>query len=89
MQLKAYTTGFMLGITLINHLIHAGDLVVFHPSSAGLQELLNVCTEYGVLYDIMYYAVKSTILTCRTKQDKQLNFLVFKLSDNTLEFHKR
>lgn len=79
----------MLGKTLITHLTYADDLVVFSRSSAGLQQLLNICTEYGVLYDIMYYAVKSAILTCRTKQDKQLNFFVFKLSDNTLEVHKR
>lgn len=88
-QLRACNTGCILGKTLINHLMYADDLVVFSPSSAGLQDLLNVCTEYGVQYDIKYNAAKSAVLICRTKQDKQLNFPLFKLAQKTLEVHKK
>uniref|UniRef100_A0AAZ1XJK6 Reverse transcriptase domain-containing protein n=1 Tax=Oreochromis aureus TaxID=47969 RepID=A0AAZ1XJK6_OREAU len=88
-QLRACNIGCILGKTLINHLMYADDLVVFSPSSAGLQDLLNVCTEYGVQYDIEYNAVKSAVLICRTKQDKQLNFPLFKLAQKTLEIHKK
>ncbi|XP_042079355.1 uncharacterized protein LOC121814967 [Haplochromis burtoni] len=88
-QLRACNTGCILGKALINHLMYADDLVVFSPSSAGLQDLLNVCTEYGVQYDIEYNAAKSAVLICRTKQDKQLNFPLFKLAQKTLEVHKK
>lgn len=38
-RLKACKTGCFIGFTLINLLLYADDLVVFRPSSAGLQEL--------------------------------------------------
>lgn len=31
--------------------MYTDDLVVFSSSSAGLQQLSNICTEYGVQYD--------------------------------------
>lgn len=68
--------------------MYADDLVVFSPSSAGLQEL-NICTEYGLHYDIKYNAIKSAILICRTKQDKQLDFSVFNCPKILLGFIKR
>lgn len=38
----------MIGFTLVNHVMYAGDLVVLSPSSAGLQELQNVSSAYGL-----------------------------------------
>ena len=84
-QLRACNTGCMVGETIVNHLMYADDLVVLSPSSAGLQQLLDICTVYGVQYDIKYNASKSAVLICRTKEDRRLNFPVFKLSDNNLE----
>ena len=48
---------------------------------AGLQQLLNICTEYGMENDIKYNASKSAVLISRTKEKK---IPVFKLSDNDL-----
>ena len=50
-----------------------------------VQQLLNICTEYGSKHDIKYNASKSAVLICRTKQDKWLDFRAFKLSGNILD----
>ena len=84
MQLRACNTGRMTGEMLVNHLMYADDLVIMSPSSAGLQQLHNICTEYGLKYDIKYNDSKSAVLICRTKQVKRLNFPALKLSGNIL-----
>ena len=89
MQLRACNTGCMTGEMLVNHLMYADDLVIMSPSSAGLQQLLNICTEYGLKHDIKYNASKSAVLICRTKQDKRLNFPAFQLSGNILDVCRR
>ena len=83
-RLNACKTGCMVGDMLVNHLMYADDLVVLSPSSAGLQQLLNICTEYGMENDIKYNASKSAVLISRTKEDKCQKFPVFKLSNNNL-----
>ena len=83
-QLNACNTGCMLGDNLVNNLMYADDLVVLSPSSAGLQQLLNICTVYGIENDIMYNASKSVVLICRTKEDEGQIFPDFKLSFNVL-----
>ena len=71
----------MVANTMINHLMYADDLVVISPSSAGFQELLNICTDYGVKLDVKYNAKKSMVMICRTKQDKNLCFSSFYLAE--------
>merc|ERR1712235_133697 len=66
-RLNDCDTGCMIGDTLVNHLMYADDLVVVSPSSAGLQQLLAICSEYGLENDIKYNASKSVILISRTK----------------------
>ena len=63
--------------------------MVLSPSSAGLQQLLDTCTVYGMQHDIIFNASKSAVLICRTKEDKRLNFPLFKLSGNSLEVWNR
>ncbi len=75
----------MIGNTLLNRIMYADDLVVLSPSSAGLQQLLNVCS----LYDIKYNATKSVVLICRAKENKCLKFPGFKLSDNNLQVRNK
>ena len=83
-QLRECNTGCMVGNTVVNHLMYADDLVIVSPSSAGFQQLLHICSQYGVSYDVQYNAKKSVILICRTKGDKDLNFPPFFLSGQTL-----
>ena len=49
--LSACRTGCCVGNSLINHLMHADDLVIFSPSSIGLRALLSVCEECAVSHD--------------------------------------
>lgn len=47
--------------------MYADDLAMFSPSSAGFQDMLNICTEYGVKYDVKYKSKKNVALSCKTK----------------------
>lgn len=46
-QLGARGTSFVIGNVLLIHLMHADE----SPSNAGLQQLLNICFDYGILYN--------------------------------------
>lgn len=52
----------------INHLMYADDLVVLSPSGAGLLQLLENCSGYGVQYDIKYNAKKVRSLLPKLKR---------------------
>ena len=77
-------TGCYVGSTKINHLMYADDLVIFSPYSAGLQHLLNICTEYGAEYDIKYNAKKSNIMIVQCKGNNQTNFPDFYLCNDVM-----
>ena len=64
--------------------MYADDLAIVSPSSAVFQQLLNICSEYGVKYDVQYNAKKSVVMICRTKEDRDLNFPAFYLSGQLL-----
>lgn len=57
--------------------MYADDLVVFSPYSAGLQQLLKICSQYGEEFDIKYNAKKSNIIIVRSKEDRKKYFPVF------------
>ena len=64
--------------------MYADDLAIISPSSAGFQELLNVCSDYGLKFDVRYNAKKSVVLICRCKGYKDLCFPDFYLSGQKL-----
>ena len=70
--------------TLVNHLMYADDLAIVSPSSAGFQQLLNICSDYGVKFDVKYNPKKSVVLICRSKGDKHLIFPSFYLSEQEI-----
>jgi len=84
-QLNKCNTGCMIGNTLTNHLMYADDLVIICPYSAGLQQLLKVCSQYGADFNIKYNASKSNVMIVRTKEDRNLVFPVFFLSGTALK----
>ena len=59
----------MVGERLLNHLMYADDLVIMTPSSAGLQQLLRVCSDYGQLFDIKFNPKTSVVMIMKTKED--------------------
>jgi len=64
-------------------------VAIVSPSSAGFQQLLNLCSDYGLKYDVQYNAKKTMVMVCRTKGDKDLNFPVFYLSGKALSNCKK
>ena len=74
----------MVGIQLINHLMYADDLIIMSPYSAGLRQLLRVCTKYGLQFDINFNPKKSVIMTARTEEDQKLTFPSLYLSEQEL-----
>ena len=42
----------MVGEQLVNHFLYDGDLVIMSPDSAGLQELLRVCSDCGEQFGV-------------------------------------
>ena len=54
------------------------------PSSVDMQQLLRICSCYGVQYDIMFNSKKSVTLIVKTKEDKKSNFPYFVLVDHVL-----
>ena len=43
-----------MGHTIVNNPMYADDLVLLCPYSAGLQQMLKVCSQYGLDYDIKH-----------------------------------
>ena len=88
-ELKECRTGCLVGDSLINHVLYADDLVVLSPSSAGLQQLLRICSQYGLMYDIKFNSTKSVVLIARTKEDRKLVFPSFSLAGEPLVVVKK
>ena len=65
-QLNECQTGCLIGNILINHLMYADDLAILSPSSAGFQQLLNICSDYGMKYDVQYNAKKSVVVISKS-----------------------
>ncbi len=74
----------MMGERLLNHLLYADDLVVMSPCSAGLQQLLRVCSDYGEQYDLKFNINKSVVMLVRAKEDRKAVFPSFYLAGQEL-----
>ena len=83
-QLNRLKTGCLVGNTAVNHLMYADDLVLLCPYSAGLQQMLKVCSQYGLDHDIKYNAKKSHIMIVRSAGDRKSTFPTFSLADSPL-----
>ena len=55
---KSGIGGSMNG-TVINHMLYSDDICIISLSSAGLQQLLNICSGYSELHDLTFNAKKS------------------------------
>jgi len=64
--------------------MNADDLVIMSPYSAGLPQLLRVCSSYGVQLDIKFNAKKSVVMIVKTKEDHKLKCPSFYINDQVL-----
>ena len=56
-----------IGGVLVNHLCYADDICFISLSSAGMQQLLNICDTYAKEYDLLYNGSKSYSLCFKPK----------------------
>ena len=84
-RLIACRIGCVSGNMLLNHIMYADDLVVFCPSSGGMQPLLKICSNYGREFDIKYNSTKSNMLVVKSRLDTNLSVPEFLLNDTRLE----
>ena len=61
-QLESLKCGLSFGNGKINHIMYADDVVLFAPSSGGLQQLINICEEFGIEADIRYNEQKTVCM---------------------------
>ena len=59
--------------------MYADDLVIISPSTAGLQSLLKICSDYGYDNDVKYNAKNSHVMMIRCKEHCRLVFPDFYL----------
>lgn len=64
--------------------MYTDDLVVLSPYTAGLQQLLRLCSCYGVQYEIKFNSKKSFIMIVKTKEDQKQIFPSFFMADQVL-----
>ncbi len=84
-QLNGSNTGCLVGNSIVNHLMYADDLVLLSPYSAGLRQMLKVCSQYGIDHDIKYNSKKSHIMIVRSTGERKSTFPTFYLSDSRLD----
>ena len=57
-DLNTFNIGCAITDFIIKHIMHADDLVMISPSSAGLKILLNACYQFGIQNDIKFNSKK-------------------------------
>ena len=70
----------------LNHIIYADDLCCFSPSLDGLQDLLNVCSNYAVEHDITFNCSKSVGVLFLPKYRSISNVPKVILCNNVVKF---
>ena len=66
-QLSVKLNASNIGGVLVNHLCYADDIFLISLSSAGMQQLLNICDTYAKEYDLLYNGSKSYSLCFKPK----------------------
>ena len=51
--------GVSINGTIINHMLYADDICIISLSSAGLQQLLNICSGYSEFHDLTFNSIRS------------------------------
>ena len=82
--LNGCNVGCYVGYNCVNNIMYADDLVVFCPSSTGLQTFLTICCKYGLSHDIKYNSKKSMVMIMKNRSCKNVQFPRFMLDNDTL-----
>ena len=82
-MLNTCQTGCYSGVSKVNHLMYADDLVLLFPCKIGLSRLLKYCDDYAVSHDIVYNGSKSCVLICSPNKTVSTD-PVFRIQNNLI-----
>ena len=69
-------------------MLYADDICIISLSSAGLQQLLNICSDYSELHDLKFNAKKSMCMYFSSSMNKHCGCPVIYLGNSICEFVK-
>ena len=83
-RLKSAKVGCMLLDSYYGCLLYADDIVLLAHTLNGMQQMLNICTEYGIEYDVKFNDTKS----CTIRIGPRFNFVCapLELAGKCLQF---
>ena len=62
--------GCYIDVQCMNHLMYADDICLLAPTAIAMQQLLDICNDYGVANDITFNPLKSVYLVFRPAKYK-------------------
>jgi len=62
-DLKKSGYGIYVGSVFVGCILYADDIVLLSASCTGLQHMVNVCAQYGRMWDILFNPAKSQYIT--------------------------
>ena len=83
-RLNKLNIGCILGDLILNHLMYADDLVLISPSTYGLENLLEVCENYGIEFDIKFNSNKSAIMFIKPANMLDIQLPVFRINNEVI-----
>ena len=84
-ELNRCNVGCVVDQKIINHFLYADDVTLIAPTAGGMNVLLGVCHDYGIAYDIIFNANKSSCLVFGQQNFDQTSI---KMNDNCIPIHE-
>ena len=85
-NLNEANIGCYINCQPVNHLVYADDMVILAPSPRALQQLLNICNDYAIKYDISYNVKKTKCMCVRPKLFKDITVPEILLGSTSIDF---
>ena len=76
-DLKKSGYGIYVGSAFVGCVLYADDIVLLSASSTGLQHMVDICAQYGTLWDISFNPAKSQYIIFGDGLMDDLAVLVF------------
>jgi hypothetical protein len=83
-QLSKVHIGCFRGDVCINHLFYADDAVLLAPSPSALQELIFICEQFAVEFEMVYNTKKTVCMVILPKKLAKLHVPCIYLYDKPL-----
>ena len=84
-RLNRCNVGCLVNSMIFNHIMYADDLVLLSPSTAGLQTLLDICSEFGISHDVKFNSKKSAVMSFESDSIQKINIPDFKINGEKID----